>query len=145
MYLYLNFIYVYNRLLNRFYYIYIYFRYFITNRGHLLVFFNMFFRYLLKFIKIKFFGKGYRVFMSNRKSLTFNFGYSHYYLNYFFQILPLITAKTKLCFYGLNFFVLRSRLRSFLTVRDINIFTQKGCRFFKQIIKKKIGKLSTYF
>lgn len=83
--------------------------------------------------------------MSNRKSITFNFGFSHFYLNYFFQILPVIVAKTKLCFYGLNYFLLKHKLKIFLQIREINIFTQKGCRFFKQIIKKKIGKLSTYF
>lgn len=114
---------------------------------HNMIFSNIwFFLISLKTLKVKFFGKGYRIFLSKyRNSITFNFGFSHYYLIYFFNIIPIILAKTKLFFFGINYFIAKFQLNKFLSLRKINIFTMKGIRLFKQIIKKKIGKLSTYF
>jgi len=90
-------------------------------------------------------GKGYRLFLLKRNSLIFNFGFSHFFLFYNFQLYTIILSKVRILFFGLNFFTLRANVSKFFNIKPLNIFTSKGVRFFKQVIYKRVGKLSTYF
>lgn len=105
--------------------------------------FSFFFK--LFFVKLKFTGKGYKFAISSRKTLTFNFGFSHRYYFYNFQTIPLRLTKTKFLLFGLNFFHLRLKAFEFYFIKPLNIYTLRGVRFSRQIVFKKIGKLSLYF
>jgi hypothetical protein len=96
-------------------------------------------------MKVLFNGKGYRAYLSSRKTLTFSFGYSHLYYVYNLNVHIVHLTKTKFLFYGLNYFLTRRLALKFFKTKSLNIFTLKGVRFKKQIFRKKIGKLSLYF
>lgn len=101
--------------------------------------FNFFF-----FTKLKFKGKGYYIFKNIRNSLVFQFGYSHKInMNFFFFKIKFLN-KTTVLFFGINKFDIFKNALKFKQVKPINIFTLKGIRFSKQIIYKKIGKISSY-
>ena len=72
---------------------------------YLKLFLSYFFRLL--FIKMRFLGKGYKLFIkkNNYHFITiFNFGYSHRYYIYLYHFFTIQLAKTKFLFFGLNFY-----------------------------------------
>lgn len=98
------------------------------------------------FKKIKFKGKGYRIYSSKNKrySLTFMFGHSH------FTLIPLIIfkinnlTKLKILLTFNNFNLTCKLLIAIFKIKPLNIFTNRGIRFAKQVVYKKTGKVSTY-
>ena len=96
------------------------------------------------FIKLKFRGKGYYLYKNFRNVVTPQFGYSHrrYFYGYLASIIFL--SKTKILVFGLStlHIILFSHLLK--TIRPANIFTGRGMRFAKQVVYKKVGKVSTY-
>lgn len=112
---------------------------------YLKLFLSYFFRLL--FIKMRFLGKGYKLFIkkNNYHFITiFNFGYSHRYYIYLYHFFTIQLAKTKFLFFGLNFFILKLFLNMLYFCKPLNIFTLRGLRFYKQCIFKKTGKISLY-
>lgn len=99
------------------------------------------------FIRITFAGKGYRLNIAPnyKNTITFSFGHSHLYYIYLLQLKPKKETKTKIIFFGLNQFLIKNELFSLYNAKPINIFTWRGLRFRKQILRKKIGKVSLYF
>nr|YP_010117054.1 50S ribosomal protein L6 [Euplotes vanleeuwenhoeki]QPM99268.1 50S ribosomal protein L6 [Euplotes vanleeuwenhoeki] len=95
-------------------------------------------------LKIIFNGKGYRSYISFRNTIAFSFGYSHLFYLYTLNTQIHQLTKTKLLFFGLNFFLVHKTAINFYQIKPLNIFTLKGVRFKKQIFRKKIGKLSLY-
>lgn len=104
-------------------------------------FFNSFF--FLKFKKIKFSGKGYRIYLKKKYYIYTKLGYSHklflYNFNNFFKFL----GKYKAFIFFINQSV-NKFIKNLINLRYINIFTQRGFRLTKQVIYKKKGKISSY-
>ena len=94
--------------------------------------------------KIRFKGKGYRLFSLRRNSVIFNFGYSHLLLKYFFNTQLIVQPKLYVIVLGLNFFVQRQVAFEFFYVRYINIFNLRGMRLIGERYRKKAGEISQY-
>ena len=98
----------------------------------------------LKYLALSFTGKGHRLVFNDRKVTTFNFGHSHLYYVYFFELKMLQVTKLKFLFLGLNAFILKNITVKLYHTKPINIFTWRGVRYRKQILRKKTGKVSLY-
>ena len=120
-------------------YIHNYYRMFFA---HLNQVFNVFYRPVFK--KIKFKGKGYYIYKNKRNTITPQFGYSHrlYLYSYFASVKFL--SKTSIFIFGLvKTDVLRTGF-GVKAMRPINVFTGRGVRFSREVIYKKVGKVSSY-
>lgn len=96
------------------------------------------------FKKLKFKGKGYYIFKNSRNTVALQFGYSHKIYIYSYFIFIKFISKTVVLLFGINVSDLTSQAFKLFYTRSYNIFTGKGIRFAKQIIYKKIGKVSSY-
>ena len=96
------------------------------------------------FLKLKFKGKGYYIFKSSRNTITPQFGFSHRIYIYSFSILVKFLSKTTIFLFGLSKRDLFKNGLLIKNIRPINIFTGRGIRFAKQIIYRKVGKVSSY-
>ena len=96
------------------------------------------------FLKVKFKGKGYYIFKNKRQVITPQFGHAHrlYFYAYFASVKFL--SKTSIFIFGLIDTDLLKVGYGIKSMRPINIFTGRGVRFSKQIIYKKVGKVSSY-
>ena len=96
------------------------------------------------FLKLKFKGKGYYLYKNKRGTVTPQFGYSHrlYMYSYFVKIKFL--SKTSVILFGMIKSDLKNIGHQLKQMRPINIFTGRGVRFNKQVIYKKVGKVSSY-
>jgi ribosomal protein L6P/L9E len=96
------------------------------------------------FKKVKFRGKGYYIYKNKRNTITPQFGYSHrlYLYAYFSSVVFL--SKTSVFVFGLVREDVISTCFGVKNMRPINIFTGRGVRFARQIIYKKVGKVSSY-
>lgn len=96
------------------------------------------------FLKLRFRGKGYYLYKNNRHTITPQFGYSHRLYLYAYFVSVKFLSKTKVFIFGL----LKSDIirvgREIRLTRPINIFTGRGVRFARQVIYKKVGKVSSY-
>lgn len=96
------------------------------------------------FKKIKFRGKGYYMYRNRRNTIVFRFGKSHRTYRYGFYLFLKVLSKTSIFFASRSLLNLNFFLLSVFSVRPINLFTLRGIRFTRQIIYKKIGKISSY-
>jgi len=108
----------------------------------LLAIFNSFNRPF--FLKVKFKGKGYYIFKNKRQVITPQFGHAHrlYFYAYFASVRFL--SKTSIYIFGLIQTDLLKIGYGIKKMRSINIFTGRGVRFSRQVIYKKVGKVSSY-
>ena len=83
------------------------------------------------------------MFINKRNTVTFHFGHSHMLYVYNNFKVNLLT-KTRGYFFGLNSFLLRNAALNLQGFNPINIYTARGVRLGRQVIKKKIGKVSLY-
>lgn len=111
-----------------------------------LSYFNLVFTAFYKpfFRKVKFKGKGYYIYKNKRNTITPQFGYSHrlYLYSYFTSVKFL--SKTSVFIFGLlksDVIITSIGVKS---MRPINIFTGRGVRFSREVIYKKVGKVSSY-
>nr|YP_011027873.1 ribosomal protein L6 [Euplotes cristatus]UPM52083.1 ribosomal protein L6 [Euplotes cristatus] len=95
-------------------------------------------------LTLSFTGKGYKLVKNRLNTLTFSFGHSHIYYVYNPQLLFLFRTKTRGYFVGLTRFILMRGFSKLFGAKPINIFTGRGVRARKQIIFRKVGKLSLY-
>jgi ribosomal protein L6P/L9E len=110
--------------------------------GHLNLLFSCLHRPF--FLKIKFKGKGYYIYKNKRNTITPQFGYSHRLYLYAYFVSVKFLSKTSIFLFGLlKSDVIKVGL-GIKAMRPINIFTGRGVRFSKQIIYKKVGKVSSY-
>lgn len=96
------------------------------------------------FKKLKFKGKGYYIYKNFRNTITPQFGYAHRLYVYAFYASVRFLSKTSIIVFG---FVKQDVSRISLEIksmRKINIFTGRGVRFSRQVIYKKVGKVSSY-
>jgi ribosomal protein L6P/L9E len=96
------------------------------------------------FKKIKFKGKGYYSYKNYRNSFAMQFGYSHIVRRYFYFINAKFLAKTSIFLFGVNQLNIFKAAYLFFFVKPLNIFTSRGIRFTRQIVYKKVGKISSY-
>jgi len=96
------------------------------------------------FKKIKFKGKGYYIYKNFRNTITPQFGYSHRLYFYTYKNWVKFLSKTTILIFGLNKNHINYAALTIRRTRFINIFTLRGVRFSKQIIYKKLGKVSSY-
>ena len=96
------------------------------------------------FTKIKFKGKGYYIYKNKRNTITPQFGYSHrLYLYSYFTSVKFLSKTTVFVFGLLKSDVIKTSI-GVKSMRPINIFTGRGVRFSREIIYKKVGKVSSY-
>jgi len=109
--------------------------YFIKNAYYNLM--SILFKFFFK--KFKFQGKGYYVYKNKRNSLAFQFNYSHKINFYNYNSLMSNFSKRSWLLSSFNTNDLISRVNSIIRLRSINIFTNRGVRFHKQLLclKKK--------
>lgn len=96
------------------------------------------------YVKLKFKGKGYYLYKNKRGTITPQFGYSHRLYTYSFFVRVKFLSKTSVILFGFIKEDLKKVGFMIKNMRPINIFTGRGVRFNKQIIYKKVGKVSSY-
>lgn len=96
------------------------------------------------FKKVKFKGKGYYLYKNYRNTITPQFGYAHriYFYSYFASVKFL--SKTSVLIFGLLRKDIYTSAHGIRNMRPINIFTGRGVRFSRQIVYRKVGKVSSY-
>lgn len=96
------------------------------------------------FKKVRFKGKGYYLYKNYRNTITPQFNYAHriYFYSYFTSVKFL--SKTSVFIFGLLHKDICNAAHGIKTMRPINIFTGRGVRFSRQIIYRKVGKVSSY-
>jgi hypothetical protein len=100
--------------------------------------------YQPKFLKLKFKGKGYYVYKNKRNTITPQFGYAHRLYLYSYFVSVKFLSKTSIFIFGFLQTDLLKIGYGLKKMRPINIFTGRGVRFSKQVIYKKVGKVSSY-
>jgi hypothetical protein len=96
------------------------------------------------FLKVKFKGKGYYIYKNKRSTITPQFGYAHRLYLYSYFISVKFLSKTSIIVFGFELSDLVFVSLGIKKMRPINIFTGRGVRFSRQIIYKKVGKVSSY-
>lgn len=97
------------------------------------------------FIKIKFKGKGFKIkFNKKLKIIKFFFGRSHITFFKLKRIKLKKITKYKFILKNLNFSKLKTNSMKITKIKPINVYTLRGIRLSKQIIKKRKGKKSSY-
>lgn len=96
------------------------------------------------FRKLKFRGKGYYIYKNNRNTIAMQFGYSHRVRLYSFFIIVKFITKTSILLFGINKLNIYKKSYELFNFKPMNIFTGRGMRFTRQIVYKKIGKVSSY-
>ena len=98
----------------------------------------------VKFVKMKFKGKGYYVYKNYRHTIAPQFGYYHRIYVYAFNVSVKFLSKTSVLLFGLSKRDLVTVGFDFQSKKNINIFTGRGVRFSRQVIYRKTGKVSAY-
>lgn len=96
------------------------------------------------FKKLKFRGKGYYIYKNKRNTITPQFGYSHRLYLYAFFVSVKFLSKTSILLFGFSKADITSVAFGIKGMRPINIFTNRGVRFSRQVVYKKAGKISSY-
>lgn len=96
------------------------------------------------FKKLKFKGKGYYIYKNLRNTITPQFGYAHRLYVYSFFTSVRFLSKTSIIVFGLLKADVTLTALRIKRMRVINIFTGRGVRFSRQVIYKKVGKVSSY-
>lgn len=105
--------------------------------------------FIVSFIKIRYKGKGYKLYFKNLRRVYLRFGFSH--KNYNFNINNYVRFYVKwvllsrVIFIGYNWRSLRAATLKLVKKRNANIFTLRGMKLVRQVTVKKTGKISTYF
>lgn len=95
-------------------------------------------------VSLSFTGKGYRLVKNLKNTLAFSFGYSHAYYLYNPISEFRFRTKTRGFFLGLTKFAVFHSLKQLYLAKPINIYTGRGVRARRQLVKRKVGKVSLY-
>lgn len=96
--------------------------------------------------KIKFTGKGYRItFRKKKKLIIFFFGHSHDTIMVFRSLILKQPHKYKFLIIKNSLYKLKQLVSKITKIKPMNIYTKRGLRNSRQIIKKRKGKKSTFF
>lgn len=94
--------------------------------------------------RLSYSGKGYRLYIKSKSKIYFQLGYSHKYYLYDYTVTLKPILKSKLLLLASSLTQLSNFSKSIYGLRPLNIFTLKGIRFTKQLVYKKVGKVSSY-
>lgn len=98
----------------------------------------------IHFMRIKFKGKGYYVYKNARNTIAPNFGYAHRLYVYGNGITIKFLTKRLVLIFGFTKNDLWDVGYRFRSTRPIKIFTGRGVRFSRQVVYRKVGKVSAY-
>lgn len=98
----------------------------------------------VQFMRMRFKGKGYYIYKTLRNTIAPNFGYAHRVYVYAYFVSLKFLSKTSVILFGASKRDLFKVGYAFKATRPINIFTGRGVRFVRQIVYKKVGKVSSY-
>jgi len=98
----------------------------------------------IHFMRIKFKGKGYYVYRNARNTIAPNFGYAHRLYVYGSGVTIKFLTKRLVLIFGFTKNDLWDVGYRFRATRPIKIFTGRGVRFSRQIVYRKVGKVSSY-
>lgn len=96
------------------------------------------------FVKLKFKGKGYYIYKNKRNTITPQFGHAHRIYVYTYYTSVKFLSKTSVFVFGLSKQDVLKAGVSIKALKPINIFTGRGVRFNREIIYRKVGKVSSY-
>lgn len=97
------------------------------------------------FIKIKFKGKGFKIkFNKKLKLIKFYFGRSHITFYKLKRIKLKKITKYKFLIKSLNLSQLNKKASGITYIKPVNLYTLRGIRVSRQIIRKRKGKKSSY-
>jgi len=96
------------------------------------------------FLKVRFKGKGYYMYKTQRNTIAPQMGYAHRVYVYSSAITVKFLSKTKILLFGLSKQDVMQSAYSLARVKPINIFTGRGVRFARQVIYRKTGKVGAY-
>lgn len=96
------------------------------------------------FLKVRFKGKGYYMYKTQRNTIAPQMGYAHRVYVYSSAITVKFLSKTKILLFGLSKRDVMQSAYSLARVKPINIFTGRGVRFARQVIYRKTGKVGAY-
>ena len=126
----------------------VYFYRYISN-AYFLTFMNLFYKLLFSFFriffnKLKIVGKGYYIYKNFRNTVTPTFGHAHrlYFYSYFLSVKFL--SKTTIFIFGLSVRDVYLKSYEIQHSKPMNVFTGRGVRFTRQIVYRKVGKVSSY-
>lgn len=113
----------------------------ITNQFNKLIFsFEDFF-----FKKIKFKGKGFRLKIKKKhKAIKFMFGHSHLNMAFIKNTKLKKLSKYKFILKSVNSLLLNKLSNLLCKIKPVNLYTNRGIRISRQIIRKRKGKKSSY-
>jgi hypothetical protein len=114
----------------------------IKNNNYLFFIKNVIFHLnFLYFKKIKFSGKGFRI-KKNKKKKNFKlqFNKSHLTILFLKKIILKKIKKSKFLFSFLNKKYLNYISKKIIKINKINIYTKRGLRYSRQLLKKKMNK-----
>jgi hypothetical protein len=100
--------------------------------------------YIVSFVKTRYSGKGYKVYLKKLNRIFLQFGLSHKAYVNSNQSFFTFYSKSKLFFLGYNKKTLYDFIYRFIRLRYLNIFTLRGLRLSRQKMFKKVGKISAY-
>jgi ribosomal protein L6P/L9E len=96
------------------------------------------------FRKIKFKGKGYYIFKNLRQTITPQFGHSHRRYAYSQYASVIFLSKVSIITFSLTNKSVVGVGNSIKYMRPISIYTGRGVRFSREVIYRKVGKVSSY-
>lgn len=97
------------------------------------------------FIKIKFKGKGFKIkFNKKLKLIKFYFGRSHITFVKLKKIKLKKVTKYKFLLKSLNLAKLKKNSSKITYIKPVNLYTLRGIRISRQLIRKRKGKKSSY-
>lgn len=96
------------------------------------------------FLKLRFRGKGYYMYKNSRQTIAPQFGYAHRVYVYSQANSVKFLSKTKILLFGLSRTEITKTAYNLVSTKPVNIFTGRGVRFARQIVYRKVGKVSSY-
>lgn len=100
--------------------------------------------YIVSYAKIRYKGKGYKLYLKKENRIFFQFGLSHKWYVHDTNSHFFFLTKGKMLFLGLNKKIFYDFLFKLIRSRYLNIFTARGLRLSRQVVFKKVGKISAY-
>lgn len=105
--------------------------------------------FIVSYVKMRYKGKGYKLYFKKNKSIYLRFGFSHknYHtnINNYSKFYIKWVLLSRVIFLGYQWRSLKLSILSLVKRRFANIFTLRGMILCRQVITKKTGKISTYF
>lgn len=105
--------------------------------------------FMVNFIKLRYKGKGYKLYFKKNKRIYLRFGFSHknyhYNITNYSRFFIKWVLLSRVIFIGYNWRGLRKSILSLVKRRVANIFTFRGMKLVRQVTVRKTGKISTYF